>query len=603
MPCTMCGIVGVATCSGREPAVDAVAFDALRDRLAHRGPDGAGSWEHRADACVVRFGHRRLSVIDPSPTGAQPMLSASGTLALVYNGELYHDAELRLSLLTSDAPPTFRGSSDTETLAELLARDWTRALPRLRGMYALAALDLREQRLLLARDPLGIKPLYWTITPAGELVFASEIHAVLAHPGVSARPDPLGLSAYLTTIRTTTADRTLFEGVRILEPGAALEFDLRAGRPSPRVVAVPCPVSDPRASTRDVIADSVRRHLRSDVPLCTLLSGGLDSTIVATLAKKELPELWSYCAGAPSPAGEDDFDYARRVASHLGTRHREAPVTRELFAERWPALIASHGQPLSTPNEVAIHEVAKRLRADGQVVTLSGEGADELFAGYHSALDNSAAFEAGGVRTAHERALHQIDANAWIPREAKAAVLSPLLARATEGDAWLIDRATARFESLEAQGVRGLEAHLAYQEAVNLHGLLLRLDQSTMAAGVEGRTPLADAHVAAHARALPMSRKYRAPAEGLEPSARTKLALRDAFAGEVPTDVLARPKASFPLPFAQWAGAHASALESRFAREIFTDAACVTVAQQPEKLWQLAWPMINVALWGQRWWG
>jgi asparagine synthase (glutamine-hydrolysing) len=599
----MCGIVGVATCSGREPAVDAAAFDALRDRLAHRGPDGAGSWEHRSGACVVRLGHRRLSVIDPTPTGAQPMLSADGAVALIYNGELYNDAELRLGLLTAERPPTFRGSSDTETLAELLAREWTGALPRLRGMFALAAFDTRRQRLLLARDPLGIKPLYWTITSEGEVVFASEVHALLAHPGVAVRPDPIGLSAYLTTIRTTTAERTMFEGVRILEPGATIEFDLRAPRPTPAHGTIPRVAADPRAATREIIADSVKRHLRSDVPLCTLLSGGLDSTIVATIARGGLPALWSYCAGAPAEAGEDDFDYARRVAAHLGTHHNEAPVTRELFAERWPALIASHGQPLSTPNEVAIHEVARRLRADGQVVTLSGEGADELFAGYHTALDNSAAFESASARTAHERALHQIDANAWIPRDAKAAVLSPLLASASEGDAWLVERASARFESLEAQGLRGLDGHLAYQEAVNLHGLLLRLDQSTMAAGVEGRTPLADVVVAAHARSLPMARKYRAPAEGLDPSARTKLALREAFAREVPAEVLARPKASFPLPFAQWAGAHAGALEGRFAREVFTDAARVTVAQQPEKLWQLAWPMINVALWGQRWWG
>ena len=221
--------------------------------------------------------------------------------------------------------------------------------------------------------------------------------------GGRAYADPAGVAAYLTTIRTTLGSRTMYQGVRTLRPGEWLTVDLVGGRVATRSVVVP-----PRDVARDVsrgsasgeglravVEQSVRAHLRSDVPLCCLLSGGLDSTIIATVAQRELGGLHTYCAGAigDGPRGED-FGWAAQVASRLGTTHREVGVTRGLFAQRVPEMIQAMGVPLSTPNEVAIHEVARAMRADGKVVTLSGEGADELFGGYDQVLAQAASFEA-----------------------------------------------------------------------------------------------------------------------------------------------------------------------------------------------------------------
>ncbi|MCI0546537.1 MAG: asparagine synthase (glutamine-hydrolyzing), partial [Candidatus Rokubacteria bacterium] len=410
--------------------------------------------------------HRRLMVIDPSPAAGQPMRSTDGRFTLVYNGELYNDAELRADLARvggADRGPEFRTSSDTETLLAALERRGGDAVARLRGMYAFALYDAREKTILAARDPLGIKPLYyWLGRSRGGplLILASEIPAILSHPEVTRRPDPVGVSTYLTTIRTALGERTLFEGVRAIRPGRVLRFDLSGD--GIRVTDV-TPPSRPRtgfvpgenaaAQVRSAVEDSVRRHLRSDVPICCLLSGGLDSTIVATIARQAVGELFTYCAGAPTEGSalrtQDDFALARLVASRLGTRHAEAPVTRALFGENWSEMIRAQGVPLSTPNEVAIHEVARRLRADGKIVTISGEGADELFAGYEAPMAEALKFEralagepgtpaAEGVLTPR-RARFQLDSNAWVPLAAKPALLAAPVWKTLESDDALID--------------------------------------------------------------------------------------------------------------------------------------------------------------------
>lgn len=616
----MCGILAIATTRGRRLEIDDAGVARLRDVMTHRGPDGAGLWRDGN----VALAHRRLIVVDPSPHADQPMRTADGRFTLVYNGELYNDAELRAELGSSGV--RFRTRSDSETVLEALAAWGGDGLGRLRGMYALALHDARDHTMLIARDPLGIKPLYWRLGQgdAGPtLIAASEIPAILAHPGVPVRPDAAVVSAYLTTIRTTLGDRTLFEGVRALRPGESIRFDLSED-PIRATHAHRCmpdgstgvPPGDGATGVRAAVEDSVRRHLRSDVPICCLLSGGLDSTITAAIARRELGELHTYCSGAaPDPGADspDDFTFARLAAEHLGTRHVEVPITRALFAQRWRELVSASGVPLSTPNEVAIHEVSLRMRADGRVVTLSGEGADELFGGYEAPLREAGRFEAAlpavAAPTAEaRRARFQIDSNAWIPLAIKTTVLAAPVARAAEGDAVLIDAYGVEWSRIAPGGPRDdpLQAHLRFHRRVNLAGLLLRLDSATMRAGVEGRTPLADACVAALAEALPMDAKFtaaRADATAPPAPARSKRVLREAFAHVVPPGILARPKASFPLPFQAWIADHAGVLRSsRFAREWFAPRALDAVAADPSRLWNLAWPMMNVALWGDRWW-
>lgn len=617
----MCGILGLIAPIGSTPGLERVALERLRDRMSHRGPDDAGY----LDRANVLLAHRRLAVIDPTPAGHQPMTTPDGRFAIVYNGELYNDAELRLEL--QKCGHRFRTSSDTETILAAVAEWGWGAIPRLRGMYALGIHDSGTARFLLARDPLGVKPLYiWRHRSEGtaRILFASEVQAILAHPAISPRPDMAGVSAYLTTIRTTIGDRTLFEGVRVLQPGDMIDIDLRADSLTERRTSQAVLALSSRAATsaadgvRSEVESSIRAHLRSDVPTCCLLSGGLDSSIIGAVARSSLPELWTYCAGAPTPAATpsasspvlDDLGAARNVSGLLGTRHAEAGITRELFAARWAEIVEKTGLPLSTPNEVAIHEVALRLRSDGKIVTISGEGADELFGGYDILLDHALAFEASltaarprGPGLAAARARFQADDAAWIPISSKPAILSESARRSSESDAVLLDVYTRECEALAA-GDRSfeepLQVHLRFQRRINLAGLLLRLDSATMLAGVEGRTPFADVRVAALAEALPMSEKF---GRGTGP-ARTKSCLRRAFADIVPEFVLRRPKASFPLPFQDWCADHAPLLSpSGPATEFFSAAAIQAVRQQPGELWSLAWPMLNIAMWARRWWG
>jgi len=580
----------------------------LRDLMTARGPDDAGLW--RGEQVVL--GHRRLSVVDPTPAGWQPMATPDGRFVVVYNGELYNDAAVREALAGEGV--RFRTSCDTETVLFALAKWGIEGLGRLRGMYGLGLYDAAERRLLLARDPLGIKPLYWwrgRVDGHDEVVFASDVRAVIGHPAVAVRPDAVAVSAYLTTIRRALGERTLYEGVRIVEPGMALVVDLSGedvrvervrhwdgeGTGGQRDTgteggnrAEACPTE---RRVREVVEESVRLHLRADVETCCLLSGGLDSTIVAGCATERMSGLRTYCAGARTGSDDDDLSCARRVAELLGTAHGEAVLTEGMFIERWRELVGRMALPLSTPNEVAIYEVAKRLRADGCVVTLSGEGADELFGGYGLPMRQAATYVASGNE---DPGLFQLLSAAWVSAEAKPAVLSEGAWRAAEGDAGLVSWYREEFARLRHDGEDPMQAHLRFHRRVNLAGLLDRLDTATMLASVEGRTPLADRAVAELAESLPMEWKFGVEEAG---AAWTKRSLREAFRESVPGFVMEREKASFPVPFRSWGSERVDILRSSgFAREWFSDAAVEAVCERPEALWALAWPMCNLALWG-----
>lgn len=615
----------MASRAGSTPSLTDSQVCALRDVMAARGPDAAGLWRRRN----VVLAHRRLAVVDPTDGGAQPMCGeedpATGAprCVVVYNGELYNDAELRAELRAQGA--RFRTACDTETVVRAWERWGEGALRRLRGMFALGVYDPSVERLWLARDPLGIKPLYYR-ADGGEVMFASEPRVILSHPGVERRPNLRMVSAYVSTIRTVIGPETLFEGIRAVEPGTVVTFDLLGARLSGRVRAFwegPAGAGE-RMTTdeaagvvRGVVAESVQRHLRSDVPVCALLSGGLDSTITTHVSRRHVEGLRTYCAGS-SPAScddaamETDLGCARRVAAWAGTVHAEAHVTRDCFADAWPWMVRELGVPLSTPNEVAIFLVASRLREDGCVVTISGEGADELFGGYEAPLAIAARYMEARARgdDARDPGRVALESTAWVLPEVKQGVMRPEMWEALEGDAWLTDVFDREMTACAAAcgGRAGTEAFMRMLRRVNLSGLLQRLDTSTMLASVEGRTPLADARVAEVAERLPASMKF-VPGAPDEPSgvrggamvatgARTKVVLRDAFRGELPSWVVERPKASFPLPFEGWLADQREVIRrSALLREVFTDAAVEAVAAHPGRLWNLAWPMANLGLW------
>ena len=598
----MCGILGIVTVRTHRPSIDDAEAARLRDLMRHRGPDDAGLWRRGH----VLLGVRRLAVMDPTPAGRQPMVCPRSGCVLVYNGELYNDGDLRRQLTALGHE--FGTRCDTETVLAALTRWGAGALERFRGMYGLGFYDPRAETLLLARDPLGVKPLYYTVVrtdrpdPHTEIVFASELPSILEHPGVRVEPDIAAVSGYLTTIRTTLGSRTLFAGVRTLRPGEVVTVDLAGDEP--RLAHTQHPirpvegeaVAEPER-TREVIEASVGAHLRSDVPTCCLLSGGLDSSIIAAVAADVLRDdrLHTFCAGAPGDEEDGDFSFARTAAEHIGCAHTEAPVTAGLFARRWSEMVRRQGVPLSTPNEVAINEVARAMRANGRVVTLSGEGADELFAGYELPMRLAAAHVAAGNE---EPGLFQLHSNAWIPVVAKPGSLNPEAWRAIERDEALLDYYREEFTAAANETDDPLDAHLRFHRRVNLTGLLLRLDSATMLESIEGRTPYADREVAAFAQSLSLNDRYRAdPCE-------TKRPLRLAFADRLPRAIVERPKASFPLPFQHWMDEHAGALRtSGLITELFTRETIEAAATKPSINWTFAWPMMNLALWSQRWWG
>ncbi len=604
----MCGLFGIATTIAHRPSLDDARVSQLRDLMVHRGPDDAGLW--RRDNVVLA--HRRLAVIDPTPAGHQPMVARSGAV-LVYNGELYNDIELRQELASLGC--TFRTCCDTETVLHAIEQWGHAALARLRGMYALAFYDPARRSILLARDALGVKPLYYaqvrstTPSPHDEIVFSSEIPPILGHPDVAVKPDMAVVSAYLTTIRTTLGERTLFEGVRTLAPGESVTVDLSGDSLvlSHRVV----PLGNGRGAhteqTGRVVTDSINAHLRSDVPVCCMLSGGLDSSIIAaTTTHATTPHLHTFCAGADEDGNangaDSDLSYAMVAANHIGSTHTQVPIDRPLFASRMPEMIAQMGLPLSTPNEVAINEVARVMRSAGLVVTLSGEGADELFAGYELPMRLAAAhIEAGN----DDPGIFQLMSNAWLSPLLKPRVFQPAAWRSVDEDALLFQTYRGLFEAARAErddddndeNDDDLSAHLRFHRRVNLTGLLSRLDTATMLESIESRTPFADHRVAAFAQSLPMHDKYR------DEPGQTKIALRRAFADLLPAPIVARPKASFPLPFREWMQDLAPMVRrSSLIAEVFTRDAIEAVATNPSLNWTAAWPMINLAIWSNHWW-
>ena len=583
----------------------------MRDRLAHRGPDDAGLWA--ADGAIL--GHRRLSIIDPRPAGHQPMATPDGRYVIVYNGELYNDAEVRAQL--SELGVRFNTECDTETVLRAVAT-WgaggVETAGKLRGMYALAVWDTQARTLLLGRDALGIKPLYWTMPSDRELAFASEIPALLEHPGVRKAPDMATVSAYLTTIRTTLGERTMYAGVSTLRPGEWMLVDAAGAVIERKTLDVPrWPAAATREATRDAVVESVRLHQRSDVPLCSLLSGGLDSTIIAACIRDQGTPLTTFCAGADQSLDDStsDFAHARLAADALGTEHVEVPIGSEDFLDGWKQLISHNAVPMSTPNELAIFRVAQRVRSRGYTVTLTGEGADELFCGYHMLLD-AAAGSITSDSNSHggEVALRSAS---WIAPENKAQVLTGEAYAAAGHDRLLIahyqssyDRCLyeARLDHPEADEASArLDAHARLLQAINLDGLLRRLDTSTMAASVEGRTPLADPVILRHAGLLPLDQKYTPPGEDGSPSG-TKLALRRAFVDRVPVAITHRPKASFPLPFETWMvpaipGTPGSTVAGwGWAEQICRPEVLAAVSAAPGNFWHLAWPLINLKQWG-----
>ncbi len=373
----MCGIAG-------STHADRAVLEAMRARLVHRGPDSDGLWLD--DATGLGFAHTRLAVIDLTPGGAQPMISPSGRFVLAYNGEIYNYRDLRAELEARGE--RFRSQSDTEVLLALLAREGAGAVDRLAGMFAFALWDRQRGELLLARDRLGVKPLVYAPLAGGHLAFASEIHALKAHPGIDLGIDGEALSEFLACLYVP-APRTIHAGIRKLPPGHTLRW--RGGRTEIRSYWRPAFTGGRDASLEEAVEEimpplrrAVAERMVADVPVGCFLSGGIDSSVVAALMAEEARR-----AGAPpvrtftmtfDEAAYDERAAARAVAAHLGSDHTELAAGPGL-AGLLERSVDAFGEPFGNPTSLLIDDLSRQARRH-VTVALAGDGGDEVFAGY-----------------------------------------------------------------------------------------------------------------------------------------------------------------------------------------------------------------------------
>lgn len=559
----MCGINGILRLSEAAPAIDRDELLRTRDAMTARGPDGCGAWLS-ADGRAA-LASRRLAILDLSAAGAQPMASADGRFSIVINGEIYNFLELRGELEAGGV--RFRSRSDTEVVLALYAREGAAMLSRLRGMYGLAIWDGLEKTLLLARDPLGIKPLYGS-TAGGCLRFASQVKALEAGGAVSREVDPAGVAGFLLW-GSVPEPLTIRRAVWSLPAGHHLLVrDGRIGEPVPHG-----PIGVEPMAPVAAIEDSVVAHLVSDVPVAVFLSAGLDSGLIAALARRHLPEppatfTLSFDVTAGTPL--DEAPLAAGVARALGTRHIERRVGRADFADLWREALAAMDQPSIDGFNTFV--VSRAAHEAGLKVVLSGLGGDEVFGSYPSFTDVPRL----------ERAARRVG---WIPG---LGALWPALARTLSPDrpklsgllrygrtlpgAYFLRRGLFLPEELPGlmgrdaaeEGLRRYDPVADAARALaagNGHGgdawtavhrletarymrnqLLRDSDWASLASSVELRVPLVDAWLRA-----------RLEANGFEPArGMGKAELVRRAAPELPAALFSRPKTGFHIPVTEW---------------------------------------------------
>jgi len=563
----MCAIVGIVQLDPRERVGD-VRLKRMRDVLHHRGPDGAGLWIEGP----VGLGHRRLAIVDVAG-GHQPMANEDQTVWIVFNGEIYNHAELRPELEARGH--RYRTRSDTETILHLYEEEGERCVERLRGMFAFAVWDRTRRRLLLARDRLGIKPLYYARTDR-ELLFASEIKALLAASPIRAEFNEAVLPEYLAT-RFVAGEETFFRGIRKLLPGHTLSWSLADGFRERRYWRLPVTTDDSpvelqeRAShLRTRLEGAVRSHLMSDVPLGLFLSGGLDSSGLAALMAPMVKEPIRTFSVGFTEREANELPYARLAASSVGAEHREVIVSPEQFFKTLPRLIWHEDEPIAFDSSVPLYFVS-RLAQEHVKVVLTGEGADELFLGYpwyRVSLWNE---RLGGpywrlvpqmlrekvsgvikrlpnpVRRYAERsflALHPGPRGLFYENFA---VFPEALQRTLVRDKGIL---TAR--DPYAVGLRcftehsgGILERMSHADLQTyLVELLMKQDQMSMAASVESRVPYLDHELVEHVVTIPSQYKLH--------GWQTKAILRESLRDLVPREILTRKKMGFPVPLGRW---------------------------------------------------
>ena len=563
----MCGIAGFVNRPGQ--AADRGIVERMTATLAHRGPDGDGFY---CDG-PVELGHRRLSIIDVAG-GAQPMSNEDGSIWVSYNGELYNEPELRKELEAKHH--RYRTTCDTESLVHLYEEEGPEFVRRLNGMFALAIWDRPRGRLVLARDQMGQKPLYYGVLPGGGLAFGSEPKAILRHPDISRDLDRASLARYLF-FEYVPAPYSIWRSLRKLKSGHVLtweggRFRVEMYRTLP--VMGSSPARELGTSAEQLwsgLRDSVARHRRSDVPIGVFLSGGIDSSsVAAALCEIESPRnVRTFSIGFEDPSF-DESGHARAVARHLGTNHHERTFSVKTAYELLPEVAGWLDEPFGDASILPTHLLSRFAREQVKVI-LGGDGADELLAGYPTfKAENAAGLFRRLPRSAQAlagAAVRRLPVNRdnfsldfklkqflrgaaeplplahqrWLGSFSGAEIDHMLVG----GDPIGVEREhLRRSETLE--GCHDpLSCSLAlYQDTYLPEDILTKVDRASMACGLEVRAPFLDTELVDFIQVLPPSFKF-----GRQ---QTKRVLKRAAASRLPASILARPKKGFGIPVANW---------------------------------------------------
>ena len=583
----MCGIAGfMKFASGSRSLPTVHALDRMTDTLTHRGPDSRGTWHDIERG--VGLGHRRLAIRDLSPTGAQPMTSRCGRWVIVYNGEVYSHAEIASDL--ESAGCMLEGSSDTEIILEACAQ-WgvEKVLPRLIGMFAIALFDKQKCDLVLVRDRLGIKPVYWS-SIGGLISFGSELQPLRALPGWTPRINRAALGSFMRH-NYIPAPQTIYDEVYKLEPGTYLKtgrdgrieikryWDLRAI--AEKAISEPVEISDAEAVDQldNLLSDAVRRRLVADVPVGALLSGGVDSSLVTALMGEAAQQKVKTFSIGFAQKSFDEAPYARQIARHLGTEHTElyADASHALgMVEKLPHW---YDEPFADSSQLPTALVCELTRRHVTVV-LSGDGGDELFAGYErytQALDmwKKATRTSTPLRNSIARGLLALPSGTLdaisqhLPQKLRRADMGSKVgqyATAVLGNSpdILYRRMLSHWPDPDQVVIGGRETKGVLWDGSLSHtipdfldrmmlldtltylpdDILTKVDRASMAVALEARVPLLDHRVVEFAWSLPQKMKLR---DGV-----TKWALREVLYRRIPRALIERPKMGFAVPIADW---------------------------------------------------
>ena len=628
----MCGINGALNFGESAFRITPQYIQAMRDAMAHRGPDGTGLWIN--ERATVGLGHRRLSIIDLSERAAQPMCNEDGTLWITYNGEIYNHAEVRRELERLGGHRWKTDHSDTEVILHAFEQWGIACLERLRGMFAFALWDEKRQELWLVRDRIGIKPLYYSVHH-GRLTFASEIKGLLADPQQERAVREESLFHYLSFL-ASPAPYTLFDGIMKVEAGTYLRVRQRDGQIEKRrwwdvwdhtqpLVGV----SEDEIAERiiDELRTAVRIHKESDVPVGIALSGGIDSSVnTALFSESNGMAVNTFTVGYDReyPSAVNELTEAREAATLFHTRHHDQRLTMQDLREFLPRLATLQDEPIGDPVCVPVYYLAKQVRDNGVIVCQFGEGADELFCGYDTwdlrirlqqyddlpvpraakRLGLSVLSSAGRERDFSYEYLRRGSRGEpvfWSGAESytdamKRALLSPRLReRFRDLTSWEPLAATRR--RFEEKAWEKSPLHWMTYADLNLRLpelLLMRVDKMGMGSSVEGRVPFLDHKFVELAMSIPTDVKFR--------NRELKHIYKKAVRGVIPDAIIDRKKQGFAVPVHEW---FSEGLRDEVRSELrafceesdLFEWSAVEAVLEDRKWKAPSWILLNLALW------